>query len=311
MINGWHLKRHSNRGAGIIRMSLAAAVLAMSLTPTALASDQVNLNRDLALVPAGEFFMGSPKGSGGFSDEQPQRLVYVSAFWIDRYEVTNVAYLQFVRATGHRAPANPNPAVTLWEQGAPVPGIETHPVVNVSWDDAVAYCQWAGKRLPTEAEWEKAARGTDGRRYPWGNEWDLTLANSASYWAGRTVEFKGGEEWKAFWVSGEGARISKEHGVKGEVLTMPVGSFPQGVSPYGLFDMAGNVAEWVQDWYEPYFYLNAPPADPQGPGGILLKAMRGGSWLKPAASLRTTDRDYGYPDDRPSGTGFRCAKDER
>lgn len=266
---------------------------------------------DMALVPAGEFLMGTPSDGVAFSDEQPQRLVYVSAFFIDRYEVTNTQYLEFVQATQHRVPANEKPAVTLWEHGTPVPGIELHPVVNVSWDDARAYCHWAGKRLPTEAEWEKAARGTDARRYPWGNTWDITLANSASYWAGHTIEFAGGEEWKAFWLHGDGARISRERGVKGEVLTMPVGSFPAGASPYGLLDMAGNAAEWVQDWYEPYSYLNASLTDPQGPDGVLLKGTRGGSWLKPARSLRTTDRDYGYPDDRPSGTGFRCAKDHR
>ncbi|MDE3118834.1 MAG: SUMF1/EgtB/PvdO family nonheme iron enzyme, partial [Nitrospirota bacterium] len=119
-----------------------------------------------------------------------------------------------------------------------------------------------------------------------------------------------GAEWKDFWVNGEGARISKERGLKREVLTLPVGSFPEGASPYGLLDMAGNASEWVQDWYEPYYYLKAPPADPKGPDGILLKVARGGSWLKPAKSLRTADRDYGFPDDHPSGTGFRCAQDE-
>ncbi len=253
--------------------------------------------------------MGSPAGSDGFDDERPQRRVYLSAFWMDRHEVTNAAYERFVRATGHRPPANQNPAVTLWEHGAPLPGTAEHPVVNVSWDDALAYCRWAGKRLPTEAEWEKAARGTDGRRYPWGETWDPRRANSASYWAGRTIEFASREEWLAFWVEGEGARIAKARGLKGEVLTLPVGSFPDGASPYGLFDMAGNVSEWVADWYEPYAYLNAPLADPQGPDGKLLKAVRGGSWLKPAKSLRTTDRDFGFPADRPSGTGFRCAKD--
>lgn len=296
---------------GIGTWHLAALPCLLPEPSTALAAELRQTDRTMALIPAGEFLMGAPGGSEGFSDEQPQRLVFLSAFRIDRHEVTNAEYLRFVQVTGHAIPVNSNPAVTVWEQGAPLPGTESHPVVNVSWHDAVAYCRWASKRLPTEAEWEKAARGTDGRRYPWGNEWDLTLANSASYWAGRTIEFSSGEEWKAFWVNGEGARISKERGIKGEVLTLPVGSFPQAASPYGLLDMAGNVAEWVQDWYEPYSYLNAPLSDPQGPAGVLLKAMRGGSWLKPAKSLRTTDRDYGFPDDRPSGTGFRCAKDDR
>ncbi|MBM4125144.1 MAG: formylglycine-generating enzyme family protein, partial [Nitrospira sp.] len=260
-------------------------------------------------IPAGAFLMGSQEGSDSFTDERPQRTVTLSAFWIDRQEATNAQYERFVAATGHPQPQNLNQAVTLWAQGRPLAGSERHPVVNVSWHDAAAYCQWAGKRLPTEAEWEKAARGTDGRLYPWGNEWGLDRANSASYWAGRTVEFKDGKEWSEFWIAGEGARIAKERGLRGEVLTMPVGSFPEGASPYGVLDLAGNASEWVQDWYEPYYYVKAPQADPKGPNGVLLKVSRGGSWLKPAKSLRTADRDYGYPDDRPSGTGFRCAKD--
>jgi len=263
----------------------------------------------MALIPAGEFLMGSPAGSDGLPDEQPQRLVYTATFRIDRYEVTNDAYVRFVQATGHRAPAHSNPASTLWEGNTPISGIGTHPVVNVSWEDALAYCAWLGKRLPTEAEWEKAARGTDGRRYPWGNEWDFTKANSASYWAGRTIDFQSGADWDAFWIKGEGAKISKEKGIRGEVLTMPVASFPESTSPYGLHDMAGNVAEWVHDWYNPNYYKEAPLSDPQGPARGAIKAMRGGSWLKPAVSLRTSDRDWGTMDSRPSGTGFRCAKD--
>jgi sulfatase modifying factor 1 len=263
----------------------------------------------MILIPAGEFTMGTPEGTDGFPDEHPERRIYLSSFLLDRVEVTNRAYAAFVRSTGHRAPANANPARTLWEDDHPIAGIEDHPVVNVDWNDATAYCRWAGKRLPTEAEWEKGARGTDGRRYPWGNEWDFTRANSASYWAKRTIEFQSGAEWDAFWVRGEGARLSRDHGIKGEVLTLPVGSFPQGASPYGALDMAGNVAEWVADWYDPHYYHSAPLTDPSGPSRGAIKAMRGGSWLKPAVSLRTSDRDWGTMDSRPSGTGFRCAKD--
>ena len=281
-------------------------ILITAMAPTGVFGAVTN---DMVLIPAGEFLMGNPAGTDGLPDEQPQRRIYLSAFYMDRYEVSNEDYLGFVSMSPHRMPENHNPASTLWNNQMPIPGIEQHPVVNVSWTDADAYCRWIGKRLPTEAEWEKAARGTEGRRYPWGNEWIISMANSASYWAGRTVEFESGAAWEAFWIKGEGGKIAKEKGVKGEVLTMPVGSFPAAVSPYGLFDMSGNVAEWVQDWYDPNYYKTAPLTNPPGPERGAIKSMRGGSWLKPAVSLRTSDRDWGTMDSRPSGTGFRCAKD--
>lgn len=280
--------------------------LALSYHPSATGAD---IPADMALIPPGEFTMGSPEGSDGFPDEHPERRVFLSGYLLDRFEVTNRAYAAFVQATGHRSPKNAKQAATLWSHNRPISGIEGHPVVNVSWEDADAYCRWAGKRLPTEAEWEKAARGTDARRYPWGNTWDFAMANSASYWAQRTIEFNSGADWDAFWVRGEGARLAKEKGIQGEVLTMPVDSFPQSISPYGLFGMAGNAAEWVQDWYDPNYYKTAPLTDPPGPHRGAIKGMRGGSWLKPAASLRASDRDWGTMDSRPSGTGFRCAKD--
>jgi formylglycine-generating enzyme required for sulfatase activity len=283
---------------------LTVIVICLLLFP----SDPLSAN-DMVMIPAGEFLMGSTAAEGGLPDEQPLRRVHLSAFYIDRYEITNQDYERFVRDVGHRPPAHATPASTLWEGPVPMPGIERHPVINVSWDDAVAYCRWAGKRLPTEAEWEKAARGTDGRKYPWGDEWDLEKANSASYWAKETVEFSSSRDWEEFWLRGKGAIVSKEKGLKGEVLTLPVGSFPQAASPYGIQDMAGNVAEWVQDWYNPNYYRAALLADPTGPERGAIKSMRGGSWLKPAISLRTSDRDWGTIDSRPSGTGFRCARD--
>jgi sulfatase modifying factor 1 len=270
---------------------------------------EAEVSPEMVLIPAGEFLMGSPEDGLSFDDERPQRLVYVASFWIDRYEVTNSQYKQFVDRAGYPPPSHLTPQFNLWKEAAPLPGSERHPVVNISWHDAVAYCRWQEKRLPTEAEWEKAARGTDGRRYPWGMDWDLFHSNSASYWAGRTIEFKDGAAWKTFWVAGDGARVSHEHGLNGEVLTLPIGTFPQGASPYGVLDMIGNAAEWVQDWYEPYSYLNAPLSDPQGPQGQLLKVVRGGSWLKPARNLRVSDRDYAMPTDHATGIGFRCAQD--
>jgi formylglycine-generating enzyme len=264
---------------------------------------------DMVRIPAGEYRMGTAEGSDGLADEHPERQVFLHAFFIDRFEVTNQDYAAFVQSTGHRPPANNNAASTIWNDTTYPQAIAKHPVVNVSWEDAVSYCRWSGKRLPTEAEWEKAARGTDGRRYPWGNDWSWKKANSASYWAGQTIEFQSGADWEAFWIKGDGARMAKEKGIKGEVLTLPVGSFPDGTSPFGIHDLAGNVAEWVQDWYDPNYYRSAPLSDPSGPERGAIKSMRGGSWLKPAISLRTSDRDWGIMDSRPSGTGFRCAKD--
>ncbi|GKS58248.1 hypothetical protein YTPLAS18_17750 [Nitrospira sp.] len=287
----------------LLRLFILVVVVSMPMPATAAPSVE------MVTVPAGEFTMGTPIGGDGFPDEAPQRLVYLSAFMIDRYEVTNEAYARFVHETGHPIPENNNPKATLWTDWTTIQSIAKHPVVNVGWLDAVAYCQWRGTRLPTEAEWEKAARGVDGRTYPWGNDWDLSKANSASFWAGRTVDFKSGADWEAFWIKGDGAEIARAKGIRGEALTMPVGSFPQGISPYGIHDLAGNAAEWVEDWHDPNYYRVAPLSNPPGPSRGAVKAMRGGSWLKPYKSLRTADRDWGTMDSRPSGTGFRCAKD--
>jgi formylglycine-generating enzyme required for sulfatase activity len=252
----------------------------------------------MVLIPAGSFVMGS---NDGLPNERPEHVVELDAYYIDQYEVTLALYRKFLESGKHESPPT-------WDDEA-ASTVGDRPAIGMKWPDAEAYCKWAGKRLPTEAEWEKAARGTTGRRYPWGNEWDLSLANSASYWAGRTIDFKSGADWEAFWVKGAGAQIAREKGLNGEVLTLPVGSFPAAASVYGLLDMAGNVAEWVQDWYDPNYYRSAPLTNPTGPERGAIKSMRGGSWLKPAISLRTTDRDWGTIDSRPSGTGFRCAQD--
>jgi formylglycine-generating enzyme required for sulfatase activity len=163
----------------------------------------------MLLVPAGEFIQGSSEeDTQADKDEMPQRVVFLDAYYIDQFEVTNIEYKRFIDATGYPAPPS-------WVEGFYADGADFYPIVEVSWWDAVAYARWHGKRLPTEAEWEKAARGTDGRRYPWGNEYDSHLAND-------------------------------------ERLFQPVNAHLDGASPYGAVNMAGNAAEWTASVYEPY-----------------------------------------------------------
>jgi formylglycine-generating enzyme required for sulfatase activity len=207
---------------------------------------------EMVLVPAGEFLMGSTE----YEDEKPPHRVHLDAYHVDRYEVTNALYRRFMDATGRQAPSYWNDS--KWN-GA------SQPVVGVSWHDAEAYCRWAGKRLPTEAEWEKAARGTDGRKYPWGDQWDSSKANSFESKLGKTVA---------------------------------VGSYPGGASPYGAHDMAGNVWEWVADWYDKDYYRRSPERNPQGPDSGHHRVLRGGSWVNIPVDLRTADRDYVTPDFR-------------
>jgi formylglycine-generating enzyme required for sulfatase activity len=219
---------------------------------------------EMVLIPAGEFIMGST-----VENESPPHPVSVTAFEIDRFEVTNDAFQQFVADTGYQTEAEQAGEESNWRAYAE--GNPRHPVVKVTWNDAGAYCQWAGKRLPTEAEWEKAARGTEQLVYPWGNEWDPDRANT------------------------------KVSGYRG---TTVVGSFPQGVSPYGLMDMAGNVAEWTSDWYEAY-----PGSSFSSPYfGEQYRVIRGGGWFSDEEQVRTTERSASSEDLRNDDVGFRCAR---
>jgi len=221
----------------------------------------------MAYIPAGEFIMGSPEGEGS-NDEQPQHRVYLDAYFIDIYEVTNAQFAQFVTATGYQGEGDWRKYYTS--------GKEKHPVVNVTWNDANAYCQWAGKRLPTEAEWEKAARGTDGRRYPWGNEWAPSKCNAAG-------------------------------SADGYERTAPVGSFPASASPYRVMDMAGNVWEWVADWYDKNYYRRSPQRNPQGPGSGSGCVLRSGSWESEPVDVRAANRGWYQADLSSNDWGFRCA----
>ena len=247
---------------------------------------------DLVMIPAGPFGMGDDAVPGS----RPARTVDVPAFQIERYEVTSHQYRDFVRATGRKTPyVHENwAAIYNWYKDTYQAGMKEVPVVLVTWHDADAYCRWAKRRLPTEAEWEKAARGTDGRAYPWGNTWDSTRANVASRLSGplHTVA-----EWDRFEASWTGSKKPEIFGV---------GTYPGDRSPYGVMDMAGNVSEWVA---EPF----APP-----PGGDLndrrgydkaLRVARGNSWGNRDYSTPVAIR-YPYEATRvDSVIGFRCARD--
>ena len=224
---------------------------------------------DMVLVPAGEFSMGSPEGD---PDEKPAHKVQISAFFMDKYEVTVKQYAAFLQESGGDRPAE-------WKTMSKTAN-QNRPVMGVDWAEAARYCKWAGKRLPTEAEWEKAARGTDGRLYPWGNDPPTPL--HANY---------GKKEWN-------------NH----EAL-VPVGTLEAGKSPYGIYDMAGNVWEWVSDWYDNDYYKNSPSDSPAGPPTGGFKVIRGGSWNTSARNLRAADRYFDPPSFRSQYVpGFRCAK---
>jgi eukaryotic-like serine/threonine-protein kinase len=219
----------------------------------------------LVCVPDGEFNMGSEDGE---YDEKPVHKINLDAFWIDQTEVTNAMYAKFVEETGH-------PNVASSQQGN-----ADHPVTLVDWNDATAYCQWALRQLPSEAQWEKAARGTDGRPYPWGSQDpDCTLANSSN--------------------------PSTGYDCVGE--TQPVGSYPAGASPYGALDMAGNTWEWVADWYKSDYFSNSPARNPTGPEDGSYKVARGGCWSNGKNLLRTSTRTENNPGSATNDRGFRCA----
>jgi formylglycine-generating enzyme required for sulfatase activity len=233
----------------------------------------------MVLIPAGEFLMGtSLSNRDGGRDEYPERRIFLDSFYIDAYEVTNGRYLEFIKATGHRVPEHPrDKKLTLWN-GATVPDVfKAHPVVNVDWYDAAAYCAWVGRRLPTEAEWERVARGTTGRRFPWGDtEPTRTLANYLNQWR-------------------DGAGLE------------PVGSHPQGASPEGVQDLQGNVWEWVADWYDARYYEKGPSRNPTGPAEGARKMIRGSGWESEAPLLRSAHRLSSDPTNRNHSLGFRCA----
>jgi iron(II)-dependent oxidoreductase len=218
---------------------------------------------EMAYISAGEFIMGTSDAQidsllrqfpdwerSWFDRGKPQRRIYLDGYWIYKYEVTVAQYRKFCQETGRRMPSEPKWG---WQ--------DNHPVVNVTWYDAVAYCEWAGVQLPTEAQWEKAARGTDGRIWPWGNEWDANKCNN---------------------------------GITGPGKTTSVDSHPQGASPYGVMNMAGNVWEWCADWYDENYYVSAPERNPHGPVSGNRRVLRGGSWSSDVPNYLRAASRYRY-----------------
>ncbi len=258
--------------------------LTPTITPTPTLSIGSTMIREkdgmpMVYVPAGEFSMGS---ENGYDNELPVHTVYLDAYWIDKYEVSNAQYAAFLNATGGNQKMDGyywvdagDEAVRINEQNGTwkvQDGYGDHPMVEVSWYGAQAYCEWAGGGLPTEAEWEKAARGTDERTYPWGEGIDCNLANYKNCVGNTTA----------------------------------VGSYPGGASPYGALDMAGNVWEWVSDWYDDGYYSGSPAKNPHGPADGAYRVLRGGSWYNDVNLLRAANRLRGNPNYTGVDNGFRC-----
>ncbi len=294
----------------ILASALVATVMlgaAASAAPPQAGPPVPSIPDAMAYVPYGTFIMGMDRPPGkallakkiltarerlakrqwsaeAFHDEGPAHMVVLDGYFIDKFETSNGQFGEFIKATGHPAPA-------YWDD--PRLNKPEQPVVGVNWFDAKAFCEWKGKRLPTEAEWEKAARGPNGNRYPWGNEFDVEKTNY-------------------------GKRLDS---------TLPVDALPAGASYYGAYHMAGNVFEWVSDWYQPYYDTGAANiANPTGPkepvwlGGTATyvdrltvgdkRVIRGGSWIAAQSSLTTTHRFWNDPMNNSYGVGlgFRCAQ---
>jgi formylglycine-generating enzyme required for sulfatase activity len=243
---------------------------------------------EMVLIPAGEFWMGADDGD---EKARPRHRVVLDAYRLDKYEVTNAQFRAFMEAKGYERQDLWSPEGWSWrarklggDAGPMQPKFWTdskwnqpkQPVVGVSWYEADAYCRFAGKRLPTEAEWEKAARGSDGLRYPWGETWEASRANS-----------------------------DQSH----TNVTVAIGSHPTGASPYGVHDLAGNAMEWVSDWYGKDYYRKGPERNPTGPSSGEDKVLRGGSWDNKGKDLQAAVRRGDSPDERGRKIGFRCARD--
>jgi formylglycine-generating enzyme required for sulfatase activity len=255
---------------------------------------------DVGLAACRQFFIGSEDECqrSWYENEEPQHTVTLDAFHIDQYEATNAQFAEFLNERGNQTEEDvtwldaDETDVRIHQNGGVWQvddGYANHPVVEVSWYGARAYCEWRGARLPTEAEWEKAARGTEGRLYPWGDSFEGTRTNFC--------DSNCSQSW---------ANTEYDDGYAG---TAPVGSYPDGVSPYNVHDMAGNVWEWVADGYASDYYRKSPSDNPTGPTSYSNRVLRGGSFNDFSGSVRAASR-FGRPrpDERLSFVGFRCAR---
>lgn len=236
---------------------------------------------DLCLIPAGTFMMGS---DDDLPNEAPMHEIHLDAYYIGKTEVTNAEYYPFWLETG--GPESEHTPISYGEPFGTWPEIAktkpNYPVIGVSWDTAVAYAAWRGMRLPTEAEWEKAARGTEAKRWPWGDTFTQSIKGTTCH-----------------------ANVWKQSGSNLQL----VGTYPTGLSPYGVYDMAGNVWEWVADWYSDTYYRRSPDRNPKGPAVGSRRVVKGGSWLNPEMFARCSTRIGQYPAIGTSFIGFRLAKD--
>lgn len=246
----------------------AAAAQDFSMYKTLVGDD----GREMVQISEGPFVMGS-RDNDSDPDEKPEHQVYLKAYFFDKNEVTQYAYDRFAKMT-KRAKRK----IEVFEDDPAKLLKPEHPMIAVTWEDAEAYCKWAGKRLPTEAEWEKAARGEGKRRYPWGDEFVVGYAN-----------IDGNEDAFRYLA--------------------PPGSFESGRSPYGIYDMTGNVGEWVSDFYDENYYRKSPYRDPKGPEQGDQHVIRGGSWRETKRNVRASKRFQAKPWRHDVTVGFRCAKD--
>lgn len=278
-----HLNKITSIKQSRSSVCIMLVVTVLLTTPIEMYGDLEDDN--LILVPAGTFTMGSDNRA---ADEKPTHKVFLEAYYIGKYEVTNAEYYEFwysiqtdkkttTENTKHHTPENyiHIPHIGKWQDRAKEH--PNHPVVGVSWHDAQAYAKWKGMRLPTEAEWEKAARGYTDRTWPWGNALE-EYANT----------------------------VSNKDGYPNRIA--PVGRYKQGKSYYGAMDMAGNVWEWTSDWYSDVYYHNSPKQNPTGPKTGSWRVIRGGSWIDPIPRCSTTFRFHQYPNLKTSFIGFRVAK---